>query len=90
MAFDYPTKIPISKLFVWLPELKHHVFCTQPQKNSEKTLLFDNFHEIGVVSYSHADSVAVDWTHFLLQKWLFAAKVLLNGHALTLNSVIQS
>ena len=36
-----------------------------------------------VVFYIHADSVAVHSNHFLLFEWLFDAKVLLNGHALT-------
>ena len=40
-----------------------------------------------VVSCSYADSAAVRSNHFLLVDWLFDAKVLLNGHAVTQNYV---
>ena len=40
-----------------------------------------------MVSYSHADSIAVRSIHFLLVVWLFDAKLLLNGHAVTQNFV---
>ena len=40
-----------------------------------------------MVPYSHADSVVVRWKHFLLVEWLFDAKLLLNGHAVTQNFV---
>ena len=40
-----------------------------------------------MVPYSHADSVAVHSKHILLFEWLFDAKVLLNGHAVTQNYV---
>ena len=36
-----------------------------------------------MVSYSYADSVAVRSNNFLLVEWLFDAKVLLNGYAVT-------
>ena len=40
-----------------------------------------------MVSFSHADSVAVHLNNFLLFEWLFAAKVLLKGPAVTQNYV---
>ena len=40
-----------------------------------------------MVSYSYADSVAVRSNNFLLVEWLFDAKVLLNGYAVTQNYV---
>ena len=39
------------------------------------------------VFYSNEDSVAVRSNHFLLVEWLFDAKVLQNGHAVTQNYV---
>ena len=50
-----------------------------------KHSLFVNFHKSVVVSYSHADSVAVRSNHFLLVERLFDVKVLPNGHAVTQN-----
>ena len=40
-----------------------------------------------MVSYSYADFVAVRSNNFLLVEWLFDAKVLLNGYAITQNYV---
>ena len=49
--------------------------------------LSSKFHKFFVVSYSHADSVAVHSNFFLLFEELFDAKVLLIGHAVTQNYV---
>ena len=70
------------------------LICTQTpwfvQTNAIKTwqhCLSVNFHNIVVVSYSYADSVAVRSNNFLLVEWLFDAKVLLKGYAVTQNYV---
>ena len=56
-------------------------------KKARKHSLSVNFHKFIVVSYCHADSIAVRSNHFLLVEWLFDAKVLPIGHAVTQNCV---
>ena len=63
------------------------MICVDKSKKAWKHNLFVIFHKFVVVSYSHADSVAVRLNHFLLVEWLFDVKVLLNGHAVMQNYV---
>ena len=57
-------------------------------KDTLKHNLFFNFQKFFVVSYSHANSVAVHLKHFfLLFVLLFTAWILVNGHAVTQNYV---
>ena len=92
MFFDFQTNwfscflISSVNHSVCLLVLKLHDLWRETQKKPENTVLV-NFLKFVVVSYSYADSVAVRSNHFLLVKWLFDAKVLLNGHAVTQNYV---
>ena len=56
-------------------------------KKAWKHSLSVNLPNFVLVSYSHADCVAVRSNHFLWVEWLFDAKVLFNGHAVTQNYV---
>ena len=57
------------------------MICVDKPKESLKTQFIYLFHKFVVVSYSHADSVAVRSNHFLLAERLFDAKVQLKSHA---------
>ena len=61
---------------------------TNPKK-AWKHSSFINFHKFVVLSYSHADSVAVRSNHFLFVELLVDEKVLLNGHAVTQNYIFE-
>ena len=87
MFFDFQTKTPVL-IILYAGLYSTSKICVEKPKESLKTqstcqlsLFFF------VVSYGHADSVAVRSNHFLLVEWLFDAKLLLNGHAVTQNYV---
>ena len=86
MFFDFQTKTPVS-IILYACLYSNAMICVDEPEKSSKHILSVNFHNFVVVSYSHADSVAVRSNHYLLVEWLFDAKVLLNGHALTQNYV---
>ena len=79
MFFDFQTKTSVSIVC-----MLHNV--DKPKKAWQHSLSV-NFHKFVVVSYCHADSVALRSNHFLLGEWLFDAKVLINSHAVTQNYV---
>ena len=82
----------VSNSLIFKLRLRSRTFCllvcpqtpwlgwTNPNKAWEYSL-FANFRQLFVVSYSHADSVAVNSNQFLLFELLFTAVLLPNGHA---------
>ena len=64
------------------------MICVHKRKESLSTQFISQLSTFFVVSYSHAESVAVHSSYFLLIEKLFDAKVLPVGHAVTQNYVI--
>ena len=77
----------LSQSFCVLASTQTPWFVLTNPKKAWKHSLSVNLHKFVVVCCSRADSVAVRSNHFLLVEWLFDAKVLLNGHAVTQNYV---
>ena len=77
----------LSQSFCMLACTQTPWFVYMNPKKARKHSWSINFHKSFVVFYSHTDSAAVRSNHFLLVEWLFDAKVLLNGHAVTQNYV---
>ena len=86
MFFDFRTKTSVS-IVLYASLYSTFKICVDKPKESLKTQFICQLSLIFVVSYSHADSVAVRSNHFLLVEWLFEAKVLPTGHAVAQNSV---
>ena len=66
MFLDFQTKTPFSKIFVCLLGLEFHDLGRQTQRKPENTVCLSTFTIFFVVSYNHADSVAVPSNYFLL------------------------
>ena len=88
MFFDFQTKTPVSIIF-YACLYSTSKICVDKPKKAWKHSASVNFLYFFVVSYSHADSVAVLSNHFLLVEWLFDAELLLNAHAVTQNFVFK-
>ena len=86
MFFYFQTKTTVS-MILYACLYSNAMICVHEPKKAWKHSLFGNFHKFVAVSYSHADSVAVRSNHFLSAEWLFDAKVLLNGPAVTQNHI---
>ena len=63
MFFDFQTKTPVS-IILYACLYSNSMICVDEPKKSVKKILIVNFHKFVVVSYSHADSVAVRSNHF--------------------------
>ena len=87
MFFDFHTKTLVS-IILYACFYSNSMICVDSPNKAWKHSLSVNFHKFAVVSYSYADSVAVSSNHLSLVEWLFDAKVLLNGHAVTQNYVL--
>ena len=82
MRFDFQTKTPVSNILYACLSSDSMIWVKKTQKNPENSL-FINFHQIFVVSYTHADSVAMYSNQFLLCDWHVPARVLPIGLAVT-------
>ena len=78
----------LSQSFCMLACTQTPWFVYTKPKKARKHSSSVNFHKFCLVFCSHVDSAAVRSNHFLLVEWLFDAKVLLNGHAVTQNYVL--
>ena len=86
MFFDFQTKNPVS-IILYACLYSNSLICVNKLKESLKTLFICQFSQIccGILQLCRLCCCALK--PFLLVEWLFGAKVLLNGYAVTQNYV---